>query len=158
LLRCQKSIILGLPDGPKNQALERHRVDFVAAGDRRGVYFWPGGSQGPPRARGLVKKKRQRSRRAAGARSDTPWADGPAIFGGYWEIEIVNKINQQKNNLITITNHTRKLKYQTLPLAIGGASVPTMTIVPHDPCCCIAPPECLYRETLRKNKVQLTKV
>ena len=61
LVRCQKIIIFGrLPDGPKhrkNRALERHRVDFVAAADRRVVYFWPGGSQGPPRTRGLVKKK-----------------------------------------------------------------------------------------------------
>ena len=36
LLRCSKTIIFGLlPDGPKNRALERHRVDFVAASDRR---------------------------------------------------------------------------------------------------------------------------
>ena len=61
----------------KIRAMWRYRVDFVAASDRQVVHFWPGGSQGPPRARGLVKKKRQRSRRAAGARSDTPWADGP---------------------------------------------------------------------------------
>ena len=61
LVRCQKIIIFGrLPDGPqnrKNRALERHGVDFVAAADRRVVYFWPGGSQGPPRARVLVKKR-----------------------------------------------------------------------------------------------------
>ena len=60
LLRCQKIIIFGrLPEGPTNRtnrALERQRVDFVAAGDRQVVRFWPGGSQGPPRARGLVKK------------------------------------------------------------------------------------------------------
>ena len=66
LLRCQKIIIFGrLPDGPRNQtnqALECQRVDFVAPGDRQVVHFWPGGSQGPPRARGLVKKKGQRSR------------------------------------------------------------------------------------------------
>ena len=61
LVRCQKIIIFGrLPDGPKNRALERQRVDFVAASDRRGCRFWPGGSQGPPRARGLVKKKNDR--------------------------------------------------------------------------------------------------
>ena len=35
-----------------------------------------------------------------------------------------------ENNLMKITNHTRKLKYLTLALAIGGASVPTVTIVP----------------------------
>ena len=61
LLRCQKIIIFGrLPDGPtnrKNRALERQRVDFVAAADRQVVHSWPGGSQGPPRARGLVKKR-----------------------------------------------------------------------------------------------------
>ena len=41
----------------KKSTLERHGIDFVALGDRRGLYFWPGGSQGPPRARGLVNKK-----------------------------------------------------------------------------------------------------
>jgi hypothetical protein len=64
LLRCQKIIIFGrLPDGPKNRrnrASEHQRVDFVAATDRQVVHFWPGGSQGPPRARGLVKKKTTR--------------------------------------------------------------------------------------------------
>ena len=61
LVRCQKIIIFGrLPDGPKNRALERHRVDFVAATDRQVVHFWPGGPQGPPRARGLVKNKNDR--------------------------------------------------------------------------------------------------
>ena len=30
---------------------------------------------------------------------------------------------------LTITNHTRTLTYQTLPLAIGGAPVPTMALV-----------------------------
>ena len=35
------------------------------------------------RARTSEEKKRQRSRRAAGARSDTPWADGPANLIAY---------------------------------------------------------------------------
>ena len=62
LLRCYKIIIFGrLPDGPKNrknQPLEHQRAEKKCPGDRPVVHFWPGGSEGPPRARGLVKKKR----------------------------------------------------------------------------------------------------
>ena len=54
------------------------RVDFSAPGQRQVVHFWPGGSQGPPRARGLVKEKNDRG--AVGTGSDTPWAVGPANF------------------------------------------------------------------------------
>jgi hypothetical protein len=60
LARCQKThVFLIVPKSIKNlkkSALVRPRVDFVAPGQRRLVHFWPGGSQGPPRARGLVKK------------------------------------------------------------------------------------------------------
>ena len=59
--RCRKKVIFrGRPGRPKKKkirAMWRRRVDFVAATDRQVVHFWPGGSQGPPRARGLVKKK-----------------------------------------------------------------------------------------------------
>ena len=59
--RCRKKMIFrgrpGRPKKKKNRDMWRHRVDFVAATDRQVVHFWPGGSQGPPRARGLVKKK-----------------------------------------------------------------------------------------------------
>ena len=41
----------------KNRALERQGLNKKCQGRRQVVHFWPGWSQGPPRARGPVKKK-----------------------------------------------------------------------------------------------------
>ena len=57
-------------------ALGRPRVDLVALGGAQVLYFWAGGSQGPPRARGLVQKKKPTG--AVDGGSATPWAEEPA--------------------------------------------------------------------------------
>ena len=44
----------------KNRAFGEPRGRKKCSGYRRGCHFWPGGSEGPPRARGLVKKKNDR--------------------------------------------------------------------------------------------------
>ena len=82
LLRCQKIIIFGrLPDGPKNRKIEPWSAKGSILSPRGFAKWCIFGQEGP---RGRLaradwwRKKQQRSRRAAGARSDTPWADGPA--------------------------------------------------------------------------------
>ena len=57
-----------------NIALGRQMGDVFAPGQWPVAHCWPGGSKGPHRAHGLVKKKYDRSRAAVGAVSDVSWA------------------------------------------------------------------------------------